>query len=123
MYTVERTTDNGLNESYLTANAQWTTVLDDALTFHDLAEAQQLAEDFADYAATKGTGYLFNIREVDRPASISLVPSWETAARIYATALQAGTPEGQQSGLNGVLDMGQRMDKLIHRLTIMEANQ
>lgn len=120
-YIIERTTDFGHTELYLNGR-EWVANAKDAerMTWD---EATQLADDFGDHAAMKGNGYLFNVGEVEDAASISLVPSWEVAASIYVTAVQNGTREGVQSGLEGLRDMGERMDKMARYIKVLEANQ
>lgn len=47
-----------------------------------------------------------------KPSTIKIVPTWVAAARIYMAALINGTYEGRNAAESGILEMGQKLDRL-----------
>ena len=44
--------------------------------------------------------------------SVEMVPTWKAAAQIYVMAIQHGTREGKRAGIEGVMEMADKLDAL-----------
>jgi hypothetical protein len=44
--------------------------------------------------------------------TISLIPTWRAAARIYMQCLEHGTEEGKQAAREGILEMAEHLDRI-----------
>ena len=50
-------------------------------------------------------------------------PTWKEAAQIYLSAIQSGTPEGIEAGINGINDMAAACDDLNEKITLITVEQ
>lgn len=54
---------------------------------------------------------------------IDITPNWATAATIYATTLECGTPEGQAMARAEIIKLGELIDDLQAELKRLQATE